>query len=132
MAKRTKRNTNQETVEQADETDYAPKPKQDDITLSEFIQTMHEPNYSPVRADKGLPTKEWLKEQFSTKSAAVRFLINQGFEVKDIAKHLDMRYQHVRNVSKTELKRGPNEDWRKPLIQSSEIPNPKAFKPVND
>jgi len=104
------------------------KTKQDDITLSEFIQTMHEPNYSPVGADKNLPPREWLKEQFSTKSAAVRFLVNQGFEVKDIAKHLSMRYQHVRNVANTELKRGPNEDWRKPLLQGSTIPDPKSFK----
>lgn len=106
-----------------------PKPKLDNITLSEFIQTMHEPNYSPVGSEKGLPTREWLKEQFNTKSAAVRYLINQGFEVKDIAKHLEMRYQHVRNVSKTELKRGPNEDWRKPLLIGTQIPDPKGFKP---
>lgn len=105
------------------------KPPKDDITLSEFIQTMHEPNYSPVGTEKGLPTREFLKEQFSTKSACVRYLINQGFEVKDIAKHLSMRYQHVRNVSKTELKRGPNEDWRKPLLIGTTIPDPKGFKP---
>lgn len=129
MAKRSKQV--ERDVEQADETFNKAKPK-DDITLSEFIQTMHEPNYSPVGADKGLPTKEWLKEQFSTKSAAVRYLVNQGLEVKDIAKHLGMRYQHVRNVSKNELKRGPNEDWRKPLLQNTTIPDSKTFKPVED
>lgn len=130
MAKRSPKHTPKE-VEQADDVGLRGT-KKDDITLSQFIQTMHEPNYSPIGADKGLPTREWLKERFSTKSAAVRFLVNQGFSVKDIAKHLDMRYQHVRNVSKTELKRGPNEDWRKPLIQSDTIPDPKRFKPVND
>lgn len=108
-----------------------PEPK-DDITLAEFIQTMHEPNYSAAESTLGLPSREWLKEQFSTKSAAIRYLVNQGFEVKDIAKHLNMRYQHVRNVSKTELKRGPNEDWRKPLLQNSSIPTAKDFKPVED
>lgn len=107
-----------------------PQPKKDDVTLSEFIQTMHEPNYSPIGAEKGLPTKEWLKEQFSTKSAAVRYLISQGHIVKDIAKHLDMRYQHVRNVSLTDLKRGPNEDWRKPYLADTDLPDAKSFKPV--
>lgn len=66
--------------------------------------------------DKGLPSLSWLKEQFKTKSAAIRYLVNQGFEVKDISKHLGVRYQHVRNVATSPLKRGPNEDWRKPLL----------------
>lgn len=116
-------------IPQEDDVDTV-QPVKDDVTLSEFIQTMHELNYSPIGSEKGFPTKEWLKEQFTTKSAAVRYLINQGFEVKDIAKHLDMRYQHVRNVSKTDLKRGPNEDWRKPLLIGSTIPDSKTFKPV--
>jgi hypothetical protein len=103
--------------------------------LSEFIQTMHEPNYSPVGSEKGLPTKEWLKEQFQTKSAAIRYLISKQFEVKDIAKHLGIRYQQVRNVSKNELKRGPNEDWRKPYLAeqpNQQFPDPKRFKSETD
>lgn len=127
MAKRA-RKVEEETIPQEDALGL-PKPVEDDVTLSEFIQTMHEPNYSPVGSEKGLPTREWLKETFQTKSAAVRYLINQGFEVKDIAKHLDMRYQHVRNVSKTDLKRGPNEDWRKPLLVGTQMPDSKSFKP---
>lgn len=134
MAKSPRRSIQeQETVPQEDDTFLPQKgATKDDITLSEFIQTMHEPNYSPIGAEKGLPTREWLKEQFSTKSAAVRYLINQGFEVKDIAKHLNMRYQHVRNVARTDLKRGPNEDWRKPLLTDSTIPTVNQFKPVDD
>lgn len=129
MAKRAKKLIpEEETIPQEDDVGL-PKPMEDDITLSAFVQTMHEPNYSPIGAEKGLPTREWLKEQFQTKSAAVRYLINQGFEVKDIAKHLDMRYQHVRNVSKTDLKRGPNEDWRKPLLVGTALPDSKSFKP---
>lgn len=127
-----KKRPTEETIPQADDLGLPKCAGEDDITLSEFIQTMHEPNYSPVGAALGLPTPEWLKEQFSTKSAAVRYLINQGFEVKDIAKHLNMKYQHVRNVSLTPLKRGPNEDWRKPLLQGSTIPDLKSFKPVED
>lgn len=134
MAKSPRRSVpEQETVPQEDDTFLPQKgATKDDITLSEFIQTMHEPNYSPIGAEKGLPTREWLKEQFNTKSAAVRYLINQGFEVKDIAKHLNMRYQHVRNVARTDLKRGPNEDWRKPLLTDSTIPTVNQFKPVDD
>jgi len=119
-----KRNTD------VDSEDYGKPVKEDDITLSEFVQTMHEPNYSPIGSEKGLPTLEWIKETFQSKSAAVRFLINQGHEVKDIAKHLNMKYQHVRNVATTPLKRGPNEDWRKPLLEGSTIPSAKDFKPV--
>jgi DNA-binding NarL/FixJ family response regulator len=66
-------------------------------------------------ADKpqnGLPALDWLKEQFKTKSAVIRYLVSEGHAIKDIAKHLDMRYQHVRNVATSTLKRGPNEDWR--------------------
>ena len=62
--------------------------------------------------DKGLPSLEWLKSQYKTKSAVIRYLINQGFQIKDIAKHLGVKYQHVRNVATGKLKRGPNEDWR--------------------
>lgn len=98
-------------------------------TLTEFIQGMHGSADTP---QDGLPTLPWLKETFDTKSAMVRYLVNQGFEVKVIAKHLGMRYQHVRNVANAPLKRGPNEDWRKPLIEGTSIPDPKQFKPVND
>jgi len=60
----------------------------------------------------GLPPLAWIKENYKTKSAAIRYLINQGHKVNAIAKHLGVKYQHVRNVATTPLKRGPNEDWR--------------------
>lgn len=118
--------------EDPDSEDFGKPIKADDVTLAEFVQTMHEPNYSPIGSEKGLPTLEWIKSTFTTKSAAVRYLINQGHEVKDIAKHLGMKYQHVRNVATSTLKRGPNEDWRKPLLEGSNIPTAKDFKPVED
>ncbi len=62
--------------------------------------------------DHGLPTLDWLKSQYKTKSAVIRYLVNQGYEIKHIAKHLGVKYQHVRNVATSKLKRGPNEDWR--------------------
>ncbi len=80
--------------------------------------------------DKGLPSLVWLKEQFKTKSACIRYLVNQGFETKDIAKHMGVRYQHVRNVATSPLKRGPNEDWRKPLLP--QLPPPDKFEPEDD
>ncbi len=122
----------QRRIEDPDHEDFGKVVPADDVTLSEFVQTMHEPNYSPVGSEKGLPTLEWIKENFQTKSAAVRYLINQKFEVKDIAKHLNMKYQHVRNVATSPLKRGPNEDWRKPLLEGSNVPTAKDFKPVDD
>lgn len=65
----------------------------------------------------GMPSVEELKLQYKTKSAAIRYLNSLGHQPKEIAKHLGIRYQHARNVCITELKRGPNEDWR---------PKPKA------
>lgn len=98
-------------------------------TMEEFVKELHGTVDKP---QDGLPSLEWLKSQFGTKSAAVRYLINQGYEVKAISKHLGMRYQHVRNVANTPLKRGPNEDWRKPILEGQSIPDLKQFKPVDD
>lgn len=84
----------------------------------EFAQEFFGDTAQPQN-ELGLPGLDWLKAQFKTKSATIRYLINQGFAVKDIAKHLGVKYQHVRNVATSTLKRGPNEDWRKPLLQPS-------------
>jgi hypothetical protein len=70
---------------------------------------------SPREHQEGLPSLEWLKSQFKTKSAAIRYLhsdMGGAHPPKVIAKHLGIRYQHARNVCTTQLKRGPNEDWR--------------------
>jgi hypothetical protein len=85
-------------------------------TLEDFVKEMHAED-GPTEPQSDMPTRDWLKENYKTKSAAVRFLVSEHcpggpFEIKRIAKHLGMRYQHVRNVAKTPLKRGPNEDWR--------------------
>lgn len=37
-------------------------------------------------------------EQFVTKSAKIRYLSEQGYKRSQIAKLLNIRYQHVRNV----------------------------------
>ena len=48
-------------------------------------------------------------EGLSTKSAKIRLLAADGVTTGEIAKVLDIRYQHVRNVLTTELKRGVRE-----------------------
>lgn len=58
-----------------------------------------------------LPSLGWIGANFKTKSAAIRYLISQGHPTNAIAELLNVRYQHVRNVKTTQLKRGPNEDW---------------------
>lgn len=67
-----------------------------------------------AQPQNGMPSLESLKQTYKTKSACIRYLINRGFKVNEIAKHLGCRYQMVRNVATTILKRGPNEDWRAP------------------
>lgn len=70
---------------------------------------------------EGLPSNDWLKSQFQTKSAAIRYLFHLGHKPKVIARHLGIRYQMARNVCLTPLKRGPNESW-----------HPKAESPPHD
>jgi hypothetical protein len=99
-----------------DELEALSGPKQ---TLDQFLVEQFEE--SKTGNELGMPPLKWLKEQFQTKSARIRYLHAQNFKVKDIAKHLNIRYQHVRNVLSTELKRGPNEnfkidDYRSPNI----------------
>lgn len=102
--------------------------KASEPTLEQFVQELHGEGTAD-RPQDGFPTREWLQDTFKTKSAIIRYLVSTGKEVKDIAKHLGMRYQHVRNVATSELKRGPNEDWRKPYLEGTNIPGPKDFKP---
>lgn len=126
MAKRTKKGLPSSLVEAAEVQEERAK----EPTLQEFVNEMHGEHTASEPQD-GMPTIEWLQDQFKTKSAIIRYLTNQGFEVKRIAKHLGMRYQHVRNVATATLKRGPNEDWRKPLLEGTTIPDAKDFKTNN-
>ena len=80
-----------------------------DESLDEFLGGMFQ--QSATGDDKGMPALDWLKSKFKTKSAAIRYLHEQGHSVNEIRKHLNLKYQHVRNVLTTNLKRGPNEDF---------------------
>lgn len=98
-------------------------------TPEEFVQSFFPPETTSTgeeiatatnESQPNLPPVDWLKSKLKTKSAAIRYLHNLGPEIgypdgtppKIIAKHLGIRPQHARNVCKTPLKRGPNEDWR--------------------
>lgn len=52
-------------------------------------------------------TRETLLETYKTKSAAIRAMDQEGMTRSEIAKRLDIRYQHVRNVLITPIKREP-------------------------
>jgi hypothetical protein len=88
-------------------------------TPEEFAKEFFGDGSTKVEPQDGMPTLSWLKEHYKTKSAAIRYLHSglwhpegKGATPLMISKHLGIRYQHARNVCTTELKRGPNEDWR--------------------
>jgi len=86
-------------------------------TLDDFLRDQFEETTQSITNESGMPGLDFLKKHFKTKSAAIRYLHSLGHSVKDIQKHLGLRYQHVRNVLTTELKRGPNE---RPTITAPE------------
>jgi DNA-binding NarL/FixJ family response regulator len=96
--------------------DPSAAPKQEPESLADFLAETfgHSdigPEPEPQIPEGQLPSIAWIRKNFKTKSAAIRYLINKGHSVKDIAALLNVKYQHVRNVKVTHLKRGPNEDW---------------------
>lgn len=50
-------------------------------------------------------TLETVMEQYKTKSAAIRALFAEGMSRGQIAKFMNIRYQHVRNVLITPVKK---------------------------
>lgn len=50
-------------------------------------------------------TKDSVMETYKTKSAAIRFLLAEGMKRGEVAKLLEIRYQHVRNVEITPIKK---------------------------
>src|SRR5262252_981225 len=95
-------------------------------SLEQFINEAHGEGVA-VQTQDGMPSFEWLQEHYKTKSAIIRYLIHKGYTVTQIHKHTGWRYQHVRNVATSQLKRGPNEDWRPPEMREN-VPNLKDFK----
>lgn len=102
----------------------------DDQSLEGFIKDLHGDLDQP---QDGMPNMGWLKDQFQTKSAIIRWLTFRGYSVSQIAKHTGWRYQMVRNIVNNPMKRGPNEDWRKPeLLPNGPLSDPKRFKPEDN
>jgi hypothetical protein len=129
MSKSTKKRGLPKSVQEALEREEGTEPPKQ--SLEEFIKEQHGEGVA-TQPQEGLPSFEWLQEHFKTKSAIIRYLTSQGYEVKQIAAHTGWRYQHVRNVATGILKRGPNEDWRKPYLEGTSIPDLKHFKPEKD
>lgn len=81
-------------------------------SLEDFIGDMFGVGAIPEPTPGEIPSRAWLQSKFKTKSAIIRYLVvDQKHTVKDVAKALGLKYQHVRNVSTQVLKRGPNEDF---------------------
>lgn len=77
--------------------------------MTEVDKTIMELSSQTNKDGQPVPPFHKLLEQYKTKSAIIRYLHMQGLSVKDISAYSGYRYQHVRNVLTTELKRGPNE-----------------------
>lgn len=68
---------------------------------------------APTMAPKIEGTQVELIAKYGNKSGAIRALNAQGFKTADIARALDIRYQHVRNVLTQPLKRVIKEERAK-------------------
>lgn len=106
-----------------EEDDEMVKPKRDPKLVDHNIESfmaevfgdqLPKPPPDPLDPRTAMPSMQFLKEHFKTKSAIIRYLHSKNFAVKDIAKHMNTKYQHVRNVLTNELKRGPNEKYTLP------------------
>lgn len=71
--------------------------------MTEALETLKGTN-KKVATDEIKEAREQLDEGL-TKSAMIRELSRQGFERADIARVLNIRYQHVRNVLVQKLKK---------------------------
>lgn len=69
----------------------------------EQLQSREEGKYLPPIHRIKLP-------ETKTQSALIRWLHSVGYQVKDISKGLNIRYQQVRNIITTEPKRAARED----------------------
>ena len=99
--------------------------------LEAFVEEQFGEVDVPLNA-MGMPSLAWIKRSYKTKSAAIRYLVHEGFAIKDIAKHLGIPYQHARNVAKQPLKRGPNESWLPPSQRPQTDWNPSTPEPKDE
>lgn len=68
--------------------------------------TNTEAQVEATEVKKTIPTVDAMSELgYKTKSAMIRYLDSEGFKRSEIANHLNIRYQHVRNVLTQPLKK---------------------------
>lgn len=91
----------------------------DATNLDQFMGQMHET--TETGETNGMPGLSWIKDNFQTKSGAIRYLFQKGFLPKQIAAHLGVKYQHAYNVCNQNLKRGPNEIYTEQVQQCSHM-----------
>lgn len=91
----------------------------DAASLDQFLGQVHEE--TATGTDNGMPGFAWIKDNFKTKSGAIRYLHQRGFTEKQIASHLGIKYQHAYNVCHQNLKRGPNEVYTEQVQQCSHM-----------
>lgn len=106
-----------------------------DGDLDDFLGQLHET--TKTGEENGMPELSWLKDNFKTKSGAIRYLYQAGYDIHKIAAHLGLKYQHVYNVTHQNLKRGPNEvyierEWQCPHTKAPIIIDVVARKGVRD
>lgn len=101
----------------------------DHASLDEFVEELFGAAPAYTHKKGSLPPINWLQQKFKTKSAIIRFLYEEGHDVKTIAKQYGLKYQHVRNVLTNELKRGPNEPFRLDNYESPTL-NIPALPPL--
>jgi hypothetical protein len=111
MAKKRRELEHDPEIDDATDVPQPPKETLADFLAETFGHSDIGPEPEPQVPEGQLPSLAWIKKNFKTKSAAIRYLVSKGHAVKDIAALLSVKYQHVRNVKVTHLKRGPNEDW---------------------
>ena len=77
---------------------------------------------SRLGEDQYLPPIRRIKlPETKTQSALIRWLFEKGYQVKDISKGLNVRYQQVRNIVTTEPKRAAREDLPEMGIELAEL-----------
>ena len=62
-------------------------------------------NIETLNTELNMTGAEYIKTK-GTKSAAIRALSAEGMSKGDISRYLEIRFQHVRNVLVTPLKKG--------------------------
>lgn len=77
-----------------------------DKPIKQIQQTIEVTDADETIETVQVPTVQELEQQgYKSKAARVRYLLSQGFEVKQIAKAHAMLYQHVYNIKVTPLKK---------------------------